>query len=343
MAVHAHGWLMLHAGVVPQWDLATTLRLAGELERALRDSPPREFLGAMFGNEPRALERSAQRRPSACASPSTSLTRIRFVSADGTLEFATKDGAARRAPGPHRLVRRARAPHRRHADRLRPLVDARPARPSRPARPRHRLRLGRAAERRAPRRGRPAHAGAGRLRRTATGLNGGSAPAGTAHPVAPPGRTDPLPPGTGATCRPALDRAAPSAPCLWCARRAARSASEPRSCPACKARSPSGSSASAPSGCSWATPARPRRVGRAVGGVTVTDCGPWSGQFQLRYFGPRPLVEDDSQRPIESRIAPGGAALEDIHFHPVEPRRVRLTLSANFRGARRHPSAWTRP
>ena len=32
MAVFEQGWLMLHAGVVPQWDLATTLGLAGELE-----------------------------------------------------------------------------------------------------------------------------------------------------------------------------------------------------------------------------------------------------------------------------------------------------------------------
>ena len=32
MACHAHGWLMVHAGVVPQWDLATTLQLAQEVE-----------------------------------------------------------------------------------------------------------------------------------------------------------------------------------------------------------------------------------------------------------------------------------------------------------------------
>ena len=30
MAIHAQGWLMLHAGVVPQWDLALTLHLAAE-------------------------------------------------------------------------------------------------------------------------------------------------------------------------------------------------------------------------------------------------------------------------------------------------------------------------
>ena len=31
-------------------------------------------------------------------------------------------------------------------------------------------------------------------------------------------------------------------------------------------------------------------------GATVVDLRPWFGQFQLRYFGPRPLIEDNSQR-----------------------------------------------
>ena len=62
MAVFEQGWLMLHAGVVPQWDLATTLQLAGELEQSLRERPPREFLAAMFGNEPARWSDSLARR-----------------------------------------------------------------------------------------------------------------------------------------------------------------------------------------------------------------------------------------------------------------------------------------
>ncbi|HKX42614.1 MAG TPA: TonB-dependent receptor [Burkholderiaceae bacterium] len=104
-------------------------------------------------------------------------------------------------------------------------------------------------------------------------------------------------------------------------------------------------------------------------GATVTDYGPWFGQFQLRYFGPRPLIEDNSQRSKATTLAylrvgykltndvklaldvfnlfnrrasdidyyyasrlPGEASggVPDIHFHPVEPRSVRLTLTANF-------------
>ena len=40
MALQAHGWLMVHAGVLPQWDAAQTLALAGELEAALRSHWP---------------------------------------------------------------------------------------------------------------------------------------------------------------------------------------------------------------------------------------------------------------------------------------------------------------
>ena len=93
MAVHENGWLMLHAGVVPQWDLAQTLQLGAELERALRDSPPREFLGAMFGNEPLRWSESLAGVDRLRFTLNT-MTRIRFVAADGTLEFATKDGTA---------------------------------------------------------------------------------------------------------------------------------------------------------------------------------------------------------------------------------------------------------
>jgi outer membrane receptor protein involved in Fe transport len=104
-------------------------------------------------------------------------------------------------------------------------------------------------------------------------------------------------------------------------------------------------------------------------GVSVIDRGPWFGHFQLRYFGPRPLTEDNSQRSQPTTLAylrlgykvtsnvkvalevfnlfdrqandidyfyasrlkgePAGG-VDDIHFHPVEPRSFRLTLAATF-------------
>ncbi|MFC0253364.1 TonB-dependent receptor [Massilia consociata] len=99
-------------------------------------------------------------------------------------------------------------------------------------------------------------------------------------------------------------------------------------------------------------------------GLTVDRAGPWSGALRLRYFGPRPLIEDNSVRSqpsvtlngraayrigkdmrlelegfnltnrrdsaidyyYASRLASEADAVEDIHFHPIEPRSFRLTL-----------------
>ncbi len=104
-------------------------------------------------------------------------------------------------------------------------------------------------------------------------------------------------------------------------------------------------------------------------GVTLTEFGPWFGQFQVRYFGPRPLIEDNSQRSKSTSLAyarigykinqdwkvsldifnlfnrkasdidyyytsrlPGESlsGVDDLHFHPVEPRTFRMTLSTQF-------------
>ena len=100
MAIFERGWLMLHAGVVPQWDLATTLELAGDLEQNLRERPPREFLAALFGNEPARWSDSLAGDERLRFILNT-LTRIRFVADDGTLEFQTKDGADAAPPGFH--------------------------------------------------------------------------------------------------------------------------------------------------------------------------------------------------------------------------------------------------
>ena len=98
MAVFEQGWLMLHAVVVPQWDVAMTLELAGALETALREQPAREFLTAMFGNEPSRWSESLAGMER-LRFTLNALTRARFVSADGTLEFDTKDGAQAAPPG----------------------------------------------------------------------------------------------------------------------------------------------------------------------------------------------------------------------------------------------------
>ncbi|GGY73926.1 TonB-dependent receptor [Pseudoduganella plicata] len=102
--------------------------------------------------------------------------------------------------------------------------------------------------------------------------------------------------------------------------------------------------------------------------ATVTPQGAWSGALRLRWFGPRPLVEDNSVRSrasatlngrigyrvnrstrleleafnlanrraaaieyyYSSRLANEAQAQDDIHFHPIEARSLRLTLSHSF-------------
>lgn len=92
LAVHEHGWLMVHAGVVPQWDARKTVDLAGEAQAMLRSQDLGEFLTQMYGNEPSRwsedLTGVARWR---CVV--NSLTRLRFCKKDGTMDFLTKDGA----------------------------------------------------------------------------------------------------------------------------------------------------------------------------------------------------------------------------------------------------------
>ncbi|WKB54449.1 symmetrical bis(5'-nucleosyl)-tetraphosphatase [Eleftheria terrae] len=98
LAVHEHGWLMVHAGVVPQWDLALTLQLAGEVEAQLRSPDHGDFLQVMYGNQP-ARWTDELRGHDRLRNAVNTLTRIRFCTPDGHLEFAAKEEAAKAPDG----------------------------------------------------------------------------------------------------------------------------------------------------------------------------------------------------------------------------------------------------
>ena len=116
------------------------------------------------------------------------------------------------------------------------------------------------------------------------------------------------------------------------------------------------------------------RVPGAVEGVAslavaVDNLGPWFGAVQFRYFGPRPLREDNSVRSKATASANGSIGYKlsptfqvkldgfnltnrrvsaidyyytsrlrgepaegvaDVHFHPIESRTFRLSLCLNF-------------
>ena len=86
MAMHAGGWLMVHAGVLPQWSAEQTLALAGEVERALRHEP-QTFLASMYGNSPDRWTDDLQ-GPERLRVIVNALTRMRFCTPDGVMEFS---------------------------------------------------------------------------------------------------------------------------------------------------------------------------------------------------------------------------------------------------------------
>ena len=92
MAIWGNGVLSVHAGVLPSWTLAQTLALAAEVESVLRGPDLNDFLYQMYGNEPAAWRDEwvgvARLRVIVNA-----LTRLRFCSAQGVMEFAAKEGA----------------------------------------------------------------------------------------------------------------------------------------------------------------------------------------------------------------------------------------------------------
>jgi bis(5'-nucleosyl)-tetraphosphatase (symmetrical) len=98
MAMHAHGILMVHAGVLPQWDTAQVLKLAAEVEAALQGPDIDAFLARMYGNEP------AQWADSLAGADRlrvivNALTRLRFCTPDGVMDLKTSGGLADVPPG----------------------------------------------------------------------------------------------------------------------------------------------------------------------------------------------------------------------------------------------------
>jgi bis(5'-nucleosyl)-tetraphosphatase (symmetrical) len=86
------GWLCVHAGLVPQWTAAQALALAAEVQALLRGPDLPAFLQVMYGDEPARWHDRLAGEARARFVINT-FTRLRFCSADGTLDFKTKEGA----------------------------------------------------------------------------------------------------------------------------------------------------------------------------------------------------------------------------------------------------------
>lgn len=98
MALWSHGVLSVHAGVLPEWTLEKTMGLAAEIENILRSPQWTDFLSQMYGNQP-AIWRDDWVGMARWRVVVNALTRLRFCSADGEMEFTTKDSAAQAPSG----------------------------------------------------------------------------------------------------------------------------------------------------------------------------------------------------------------------------------------------------
>ena len=90
--------LLVHAGVLPQWDLADTLKLAGEVQHWIAGPQLPVFLQHMYGNLPDLwhddLEGFERLRTIVNA-----LTRLRFCTAEGRMDFDSSEAAEAAPPG----------------------------------------------------------------------------------------------------------------------------------------------------------------------------------------------------------------------------------------------------
>jgi bis(5'-nucleosyl)-tetraphosphatase (symmetrical) len=77
---------MVHAGVAPQWDPLLTIKLAREVEQALRGPDCASFISGLYGDEPArwSAALSGQER---LRFITNCLTRIRYCHADGSLDL----------------------------------------------------------------------------------------------------------------------------------------------------------------------------------------------------------------------------------------------------------------
>jgi bis(5'-nucleosyl)-tetraphosphatase (symmetrical) len=106
--------LAVHAGVLPQWDLQQTIECAQEVEKALRSKFYKDFLANMYGNTPNKWSNSLKGYER-LRLITNALTRMRFCTPSGQMEFESKEGLEN---GPKGYIPWFNVPKRKTADTL---------------------------------------------------------------------------------------------------------------------------------------------------------------------------------------------------------------------------------
>jgi bis(5'-nucleosyl)-tetraphosphatase (symmetrical) len=97
--IHVEGeYVLVHAGLLPQWDVGKAQALGREVEAALRGPRHREFLASLYGGMPDRWDerlRGADRLRVIV----NAMTRLRFCTPEGVMEFHSKGDATSAPPG----------------------------------------------------------------------------------------------------------------------------------------------------------------------------------------------------------------------------------------------------
>ena len=104
--------LTVHAGVLPEWDLQQTIECAHEVEKVLRSKSYKNFLADMYGNSPNKW-RNSLKGNDRLRIITNALTRMRFCTPKGEMEFESKEGLEK---GPKGYIPWFKAPKRKTQD-----------------------------------------------------------------------------------------------------------------------------------------------------------------------------------------------------------------------------------
>lgn len=90
--VHAeYGYLIVHAGLLPQWTEEQALALGAEVEHALRSPHYRNFLAHMYGNLPNQWDKALAGQDR-LRLITNAMTRLRICTPGGAMDFSFKGG-----------------------------------------------------------------------------------------------------------------------------------------------------------------------------------------------------------------------------------------------------------
>jgi bis(5'-nucleosyl)-tetraphosphatase (symmetrical) len=91
-------YALVHAGLLPSWSIRQAQALAVEVEAELRSDRSEQFFGALYGSRPAAW-RDDLRGMDRLRVIVNAMTRMRFCSPEGVMDFAAKRGLDDTPPG----------------------------------------------------------------------------------------------------------------------------------------------------------------------------------------------------------------------------------------------------